>query len=308
MVNGQTTLKFFEDRRTQALRDGYKKPKVILVDIDGTLTKPQVRMYSMAEEKLGKQAIQELEKTRTRPLRKKMLKREISFEKYLIELSKIDIEIGEYLKDYKNFFFGLAEKKLINMPLVKALGNLRKKDKVKIILLTSNLKDYGEIISANVLRLIGEKGKFDGAVGAEYIYNKSGKATGVKTLISHEDALCEGVKFRTKITAIKEYFKKNKIKVADAEVAVISDADTELMRHFGLGGLVYYPLSELSRQFKEIGYIQNARKGLYDFRVDYTKGKDLEMAREKWEIVLRDPNMLKNSEEELRKLLKTKNN
>lgn len=304
MASAAKSLKFFEQRRKQALKDRYKKPKVILVDIDGTVTKPKVRMYSMAEEKLGKKAIADLEKNRARPLRKRMINREITFEKYLIELSNIDIELGEYLKDYKNFFFSLVKKDLVNIPLVKALGNLREKDKVKIVFLTSNLKDYAEIISNNVLRLLGGKGKFDGAVGAEYVYDKKGKATGVKTLISHDDAECEGVKFMTKMTAIKNYFKKNKIKTENSEVAVISDADTALMTHYGLGGLVFYPWNELSEQFKEIGYVKNAREGLYDFRVDYSKGKDLEIAQKKWEAVLRNPNLIKHSEEKLRKLLK----
>jgi len=296
------SLRFFENRRKQALKDEYKKPKVILVDIDGTITKPKVRMYSMAEEKLGKKAIAELEKNRIRPLRKKMIKREISFEKYLIELSKIDIELGEHLKDYKDFFFGLVRKNLINIPLVKALGNIRKKDKIKVILLTSNLKDYGGIISDNVLKLVGAQGNFDGAVGAEYKYDKNGKAVDVKTLISHKDAVCEGVKFFTKETAIKDFFKKNKIKVDKKEVAVVSDADTALMQYYGLGGLVYYPWNELSQQFKRIEYIKNARKGLYDFCVDYSK--DLDIAQKKWEAILRDPNLIKHSEEELRKILK----
>lgn len=301
------TLKFFENRRKQALRNGYKKPKVILVDIDGTITKPKLKMYSMAEEKLGKKAINKLEKIRIRPLRRKMIKREISFEKYQIELANIDIELGEYLKDYKDFFFGLVKKNLINIPLVKALGNLHRKDKMKVIFLTSNLKDYGEIISDNVLNLIGEKGKFDGAVGSEYKYNKTGKAIKVKTLISHENSSCEGVRFLTKETAIKEFFRKNKIKVNKDVIAVISDADTALMMYYGLGGLVYYPLNELSRQFREIEYIRNARKGLYDFYIDYSKGKDLEIAQQKWEAILRNPNMIKYSEEELRKMLKKKN-
>lgn len=237
-------LEFFRKRRAGAKADKYKTPKIILVDVDGTVVKPKVKMYSMSEERLGKKAIAELEKNRIRPLRKKMIKREISFEKYLIELSKIDIELGEYYRDYKNFFFGLVKKNLINEPLVRALGDL-KKSGVKVIFLTSNLKIYGDIISDNVLRLIGEKGKFDGSLGAEYKFNRSGKAVGVKSLISHENAVCEGVKFQTKISAINDYFKKNKIKAKDSEVAVVSDADTVLMKHFGLGGLVLYPLKEL---------------------------------------------------------------
>lgn len=304
MPNIVKDLKFFTDRRKQAQKDGYQKPKVILVDIDGTVVKPQVRMFSMAEQKMGKKAIAQIEKERIRPLRKEMVNRKISFEKYLIELSKIDIEIGEYLEDYKNFFFDLVKRDLINIPMIKALGNLKKKDKVKVIFLTSNLKDYGDVISNNVLKLLGGSGKFDGTVGAQYIYNKEGKAVSVKSLISHDDAQCEGVKFRTKTTAINEYLKQNKIKVKESEVAVISDADTALMKNFGLGGLVYYPLKELSAQFKEIGYVMNARKGLYDFKVDYTKGQDLEIAQQKWEAVLRNPNLIRYSELELRKLLK----
>lgn len=307
MTSITKSIKFFESRRKHASKNQYKKPKVILVDIDGTVVKPKVKMYSMSEEKLGKKAMDELEKNRIKPLRKRMINRKISFEKYLIELSNIDIELGEYYQDYKNFFFDLVKKGLINVPLVKALGNIQKKDKTRIIFLTSNLKIYGDIISENVLRLLGEKGKFDGVVGAEYKFNKAGKAVGVISLISHEDSICEGVKFITKITAIKNYFKKNKIKVDDKKVAVISDADTALMRHFGLGGLVLYPWKELSQQFKEIEYIKNARKGLFDFCVDYSKEKDLEIAQKKWEAVLGNPNILKYSDEELRKNLKNEN-
>ena len=256
----------------------------------------------MAEEKIGKKEAGKLEKRR-QILRKKMIKKEISFEEYLIELSNIDIEIGEYLKNYRDYFHSLVKKDLLNIPLVKALGNLKKKHKIKIVLLTSNLKDYGDIISTNVLEAVGSRGKFDGAVGAEYRYNKKGKAIAVKTLISHDDCICKGVKFRTKISAIKDYFKKNKIKVKDSEVAVVSDADTELMKHYGLGGLVFYPLSELSNQFKEIGYIMSARKGLYDFKVDYSKSKDLEIAQEKWEFLLSEPNLMKHSDFELKKII-----
>ncbi len=303
MAASKKDLDFFKNRRKQALSGKYKKPKVILVDIDGTVTKPRLRMYSMAEEKIGKKETEKLEEKR-QVLRKKMIKKEISFEKYLIELSNIDIEIGEYLKDYKDYFFGLAKKGLINIPLVLALGALKTKHKIKIIFLTSNLKDYGDIISENVLKLVGGKGKFDGAVGAEYKYDKKGKAIAVKTLISHDDSVCEGVKFKTKITAIKDYFKENKIKVNSSEVAVVSDADTELMKHFGVGGLVFYPLSELSNQFREIGYIMNAREGLYDFKVDYSKGKDLEIARKKWEMLLSEPNMIKYTDLEFKKIIK----
>ncbi len=306
MTTTLKTLNFFEKRRKRALRGEYKKPKVILVDIDGTIVKPKVKMYSMAEERLGGKAITELEKTRTRPLRKQMIQKKISFEKYLIELSEIDIEIGEHLKDYKNYFYGLAKKKLLNVQLIKALGNLRKKDKMKIIFVTSNLKIFGELISNEALKAVGAKGKFDGAVGAEYVFNKKGTAIKVKSLISHKNASCEGVRFFTKETAIENFFKAKRIKVKKEEVAVISDADTALMKYYGLGGLVYYPLSELSQQFKEIGYVASARKGLYDFRVDYSKGKDLDIAQKKWEEVLRNPNLLRYSEMELGKILRSK--
>ena len=304
MTNISKDLIFFKKRREWAKSNKYKKPKIILVDIDGTIVKPKVRMYSMSEEKLGKKEIFKLEKNRTAPLRREMIKRKISFEKYLIELSKIDIELGEYYKDYKKFFFGLMKKNMINIPLVKALGKLKIKNKIKVIFLTSNLKIYGEIISDNVLRLLKEKGKFDGAVGAEYKFDKIGKAVGVSMLISHKDGNCEGVKFMTKITAIKKYFKKNGIKVKNNEVAVVSDADTDLMKYFGLGGLVLYPLEELSDQFKHIEYVKNARRGLFDFCVNYGKGKDMEIAQKKWELVLGNPNILKNSDMNIRKIIK----
>ncbi len=295
-------LEFFQKRRKQALKGEYVQPKVILVDIDGTITKPKLRMYSMAEEKTGKKEAKGLERNR-QVLRKKMIKKEITFEKYLIELSNIDIEIGEYIKDYEEYFFSLVKKDLINIPLVKALGNLKKEYKMKIVFLTSNLKDYGDIINDNVLKAVGSDGKFDGAVGAEYKYDKNGKAIDVKMLISHDDSIYEGVKFRTKITAIKEYFLKKEINVNNSEIAVVSDADTQLMKYYGVGGLVLYPLSELSNQFKEIEYIMNARKGLYDFKVDYSKNKDLDFAQEKWETLLSNPNMIKYSELELRKII-----
>jgi hypothetical protein len=285
-----------------AHKNGYRRPKVILVDIDGTIVKPKIKMYSMAEEKLGKKAVADLEKNRVRPLRKRMVKKEISFEKYLIELSKIDIELGEYRKDYAQFFTDLIKKKLINEPLVRALGNARKAG-AKVIFVTSNLQVFGEIISKNALRLLRQKGTFDGAIGAEYLFDKRGKAVGVKSLISHDNAKCEGVQFMTKIAAIEEYFKKHRIRVSPEEVAVISDADTALMKHFGLGGLVLYPWKELSDQFREIEYIKNARKGLFDFCVDYAQGKDLAVAQKKWETVLQDPNILKHSDQTIKKML-----
>ena len=297
------TVKFFETRREQALKGGYKKPKVILVDIDGTIIKPKIKMFTLTEEKFGKKMMTKIEKERIKPLRREMMKRKISFEKYLLELSKISMEMGTYYKDHKDFFFGLVKKGLINEPLVRALGNIKRKNKVQVIFLTSNLKIYGEIIAENVLKLLGEKGKFDGCVGEDYEFDKNGKAVKMKMIISHEDTICEGVKFMTKITAIKDYFKKNKIKVKDDEIAVISDADTSLMKHYGLGGLVLYPLKELSNQFRHIEYVMNARKGLFDFNVDYKNGKDLEIARKKWEFVLNDPNVLKYSDKEIKNIL-----
>ncbi|HCC05618.1 TPA: hypothetical protein DEP58_04975 [Patescibacteria group bacterium] len=296
----QKDIAFFKKRRKDSV---YVRPKVILVDVDGTVVKPRIKMYSMSEEKLGKQAVAQIERNRIRPLRQQMIKREISFEQYLLELSKIDIELGEYYADYKEFFTTLAQQGMLNEPLVRALGMIKKKHKTKVIFLTSNLRIYGEIISDNALRLLGERGIFDGAVGAEYLFDKKGKAIGVKSLISHADAKLGKVRFMTKETAIKDYFKKNKIKVRDEEVAVVSDADTALMKRYGLGGLVLYPLSELSKQFKEIEYIRNARKGLFDFCVDYAKGKDLEIAQEKWQAVLHDPSLLQMSDASLKTYL-----
>lgn len=301
MASSQKDIEFFKKRRKSA---SYEKPKVILVDVDGTIIKPKIKMYSMSEKKLGKEVIADIEKNRIKPLRKRMVKREISFEEYLLELSKIDIELGEYYQDYEDFFVQLVKKGMINEPLVRALGVLHKKYGVKVIFLTSNLQIYGNIISENILKLLGEKGIFDGAVGAEYVFDKNGKAIGVKSLISHDDAELGKVRFMTKITAIKDYFKKNGIKVNDNEVAVVSDADTTLMKQFGLGGLVLYPLSELSSQFKEIGYIQEARKGLFDFCVDYAKGKDAEIAQQKWELLLSDPGMLRLSDKQIKEHIK----
>lgn len=299
-------LKFFQQRRMGARQDLYKKPKVLLVDIDGTIIKPKIKMFTLAEEKFGKKTMAKIEKERIKPLRKEMIKRKISFEKYLLELSKINIELGQSYQDYKDFFFGLVKKGFINESLVKALGNIKRKNRAKVIFLTSNLKVYGEIISDNILRLLGEKGKFDGCVGEEKEFNKNGKgrATKVKMIISHKDTVCEGVKFMTKITAIKDYFKKNKINVLNEEVAVISDADTSLMKYYGLGGLVLYPWQDLSDQFRHIEYVRNARNGLFDFCVDYRKGKDLEIAQKKWEAVLNNPNILKFSDKEIRDKLK----
>ena len=99
-------------------------------------------------------------------------------------IDDIFVMLAEYLEDYENFFKKLVKKNLINLPLVKALKNISKKEKIKVIFLTSNLKEYGEIISNKVLKLIGERGKFYGAVGSEYFYEKNGKAIGVKSLKS----------------------------------------------------------------------------------------------------------------------------
>ena len=297
----QKDIDFFKKRRKGAK---YARPKVILVDVDGTIIKPQIKMYSMSEEKLGKQAIAQIERERIKPLRQQMIKRKISFEQYLLELTKIDIELGEYYHDYKTFFFALAKQGMVNEPLVRALGAVKRKYGIKVIFLTSNLRIYGEIISDNVLRLLGSKGTFDGAVGAEYVFDKKGKAIGVKSLISHDDAVFGKVRFMTKETAIKDFLRQHKIRVRDEEIAVVSDADTALMKRYGLGGLVLYPLGELSSQFKEIEYIRNARKGLFDFCVDYAKGKDLAVAQQKWEAILSDPSLLRMSDIELRTYLK----
>ncbi|EKD24040.1 MAG: hypothetical protein ACD_81C00126G0023 [uncultured bacterium] len=297
----QKDFNFFKKRRKQAV---YVRPKVILVDVDGTVIKPRIKMYSMSEEKLGKQAVAKIEKDRIKPLRQQMIKRQISFEEYLLGLSKIDIELGEYYQDYKQFFFDLVKQGMLNEPLIRALGILKKKHNMKVIFLTSNLRIYGEIISDYALQLLGEKGTFDGAVGAEYLFDKKGKAVGVKSLISHDDAKLGAVSFMTKETAIKKFFKVNKVTVRDEEIAVVSDADTALMKLYGLGGLVLYPLSELSSQFKEIEYIRNAREGLFDFCVDYAKGKDLDIAQKKWELVLSDPSILRMSNSEIKTYLK----
>ncbi len=297
-------LKFFKQRRAGAKKDVYKRPKVLLVDIDGTIIKPKIKMFTLAEEKFGKEIMSKIEKERIKPLRKEMMRKKISFEKYLLGLSKINIELGQDYQDYKNFFFNLARKGLINEPLVKALSCIKKKNKAKVIFVTSNLAIYGEIIADNVLRLLGESGKFDGCVGEEKKFNKNGKATKVISIISHNNTVCEGVKFMTKITAIKKYFKKNKIKVKNEEVAVISDADTSLMKHFGLGGLVLFPWKDLSDQFRHIEYVRNARKGLFDFHVDYKKGKDLEIAQKKWEAVLDNPNILKFTDKKIKNFIK----
>lgn len=299
-------LVFFKNRRAGAKNENYTKPKVLLVDIDGTIIKPQIKMFTLAEEKLGKVAMEKIERERVKPIRREMIKGKISFEQYLLELSKINIELGQTYSDYKNFFFDLVKRGFINEPLVKALGNLKRNNKVKIIFLTSNLKVYGEIISDNILKLLGEKGRFDGCIGEEKEFNKGGrgKAVKVKMIISHKDRTYAGVKFMTKLTAIKNYFKENKIKIKNEEVAVISDADTSIMKYYGLGGLVLYPWSELADQFKRIEYVRNARRGLFDFCVDYRKGKDLEIAQRKWEAVLENPNILKFSDEKIRNQLK----
>lgn len=303
-------LKFFKQRRIKAKINGYKQPRIILVDIDGTVIKPKIKMFTLAEKKFGKKAMAKIEKERIKPLRKKMMRKEISFEKYLLELSKINIELGQTYQDYKNFFFDLVRKKLINEPLVKALGSIKIKNKARIIFLTSNLKIYGEIISDNVLKLLGEKGKFDGCVGEEKEFdnNGRGKAVKVKIIISHMDTVCEGVRFMTKVTAIKNYFKKNGIKTKNNEVAIISDADTSLMKYYGLGGLVLYPWKELSDQFRHIEYVRNARKGLFDFCVDYKKDKDLKIVQKKWELILNNPNILKFSDKKIKTILESDEN
>lgn len=207
-------LIFFKNRRIGAKNGNYKKPKVLLVDIDGTIIKPKIKMFTLAEKKFGKTVMKKIEKERIRPMRKEMIKGKISFEKYLIELSKINIELGQTYQDYRDFFFNLVKEGFINEPLIKALGNLKRNNKIKVILLTSNLKIYGEIISDNILKLLGEKGGFDGCVGEEKEFDKNGKgkAVKVKMIISHKDGIYEGVKFMTKLTAIKYYFRKNKIK------------------------------------------------------------------------------------------------
>ncbi len=299
-------IQFFKRRRADAGKGCYKKPKVVLVDIDGTVIEPKIKMFTLAEQKFGKEIMAKIEKEKIRPLRKEMTEGKISFEKYLLELSKINIALGQSYRDYKDFFFDVAEKKLINEPLVRALGNIKRKNKIKVIFLTSNLRVYGEIIADNVLKLLGEKGKFDGCVGEEKEFNEKGKgkAIKVKSIISHRNAVCEGVKFMTKIAAIKEYFRKNKINVKDEAVAVISDADTALMKHFGLGGLVLYPWRELSDQFRHIEYVRNARKGLFDFCVDYRKEKDLPVAQKKWELILDNPAVLEFSDIKIKAILK----
>ncbi len=305
MTNIAKDLVFFKQRRVLANINGYKRPKVLLVDIDGTVIKPTIKMFTLTEETFGRETVEKIEREKIRPLRKALARGEISFERYLLTLSEINVELGQSYQDYKDFFFGLVAKGFVNEPLIRALGTLRREDGVKVIFLTSNLKIYGEIISDNVLKLLGEKGTFDGCVGEERRFDKhgKGKAVRVQMIISHRNATYKGIRFRTKLAAIQDHFKKNDIRVKASEVAVISDADTALMKQFGLGGLVLYPWKNLSDQFKRIEYVRNARKGLFDFCIDYREGKDLATAQKKWELVLRDPNMLRLSDASIRKML-----
>ncbi len=193
--------------------------ETIIVDMDGTLFRSDANLEALTicypETIDGKVAGEEIYDS----LIKKISSGEYSIEKAIIEGNKFLMA----RKMRRQGFHKVIDKikPLIRKSLIKALAQIKNSGK-QVVLATLSSKDFAQILN-NYLKTRFNF-EFDIICGTELAFDESGLITGIKSIVGTKDFELEGIKFKSKISAIKEALEQKGKEFDHKKAIIITDS------------------------------------------------------------------------------------
>lgn len=217
--------------KRQALRPRYwfNRVSTIVVDMDGTL-------FDSDAGNIGLQVAYP-HKTEGKTTG------DLLYEELLHNLSsgKMNVEeviyYGNQLLQDRSFTredFELVLKKMwptLRKELVKALRQLKKQTRAKIILATLSSQEFAEMVNRELRKEFGFG--FDGVIGSNVAFDAWGTMTGITRILGFKNGKINGIPTRTKLTATKEWCKQHKHHFSMNQTVLITDSygDIEMAKH-----------------------------------------------------------------------------
>lgn len=115
--------------------------------------------------------------------------------------------------------------------LVKALRQLKKQTRAKIILATLSSQEFAEMVNRELRKEYGFG--FDGVLGSNVTFDSDGKMIGIKRILGFKNGKIKGIPTRTKLTATKEWCKHHHHAFTMNQTVLITDSygDIEMAKH-----------------------------------------------------------------------------
>lgn len=217
--------------KRQALRPRYwfNRVSTIVVDMDGTL-------FDMDAGNMGLQVAYP-EKINGKN------EGELLYEELLQNLSsgRMSVEeviyYGNHLLQDQGFTkndFEMVLKKMwptLRKELVKALRQLQRQTKAKIILATLSSQEFGEMVNRELRKQYGFS--FDGVIGTTILFDKKNKMNGITRILGFNNGKIKNIPVQTKLQALKELCKEKRWSFSMNQTALITDSygDIEMAKH-----------------------------------------------------------------------------
>ncbi len=168
---------------------------------------------------------------------------ELLYEELLQNLSsgRMSVEeviyYGNHLLQDKGFTktdFEMVLKKMwptLRKELVKALRQLQRQTKAKIILATLSSQEFGEMVNRELRKQYGFS--FDGVIGTTILFDKKNKMSGITRILGFTNGKIKNIPVQTKLQALKELCKEKKWPFSMNQTALITDSygDIEMAKH-----------------------------------------------------------------------------
>ena len=175
----------------------------VIVDMDGTIYKSDANLEGLC---VFYPSVVEGEVEGVKiysALVDKIASGQYSVEQAIVEGNEYFIKKGmsktDFKKVYEHIQPGLRKK------LVKALKNL-KADGKTLVLATLSSKDFGDYLNKQLKKDFDFE--FDFVVGTQLSFDEIGKVNGISSIVGMKDGDLNGVKVKSKLTAIKDAFQE----------------------------------------------------------------------------------------------------
>ncbi|MCR4368549.1 MAG: haloacid dehalogenase-like hydrolase [archaeon] len=210
----------FKLRRRAFRRFSAKDFDTIIVDMDGTLYESDANLEAL---KVAYPEKNESGVTRGEELYdfliSKIVLGEYSIERAIIEGNRLLMKAGVGASDIDRVLARVN--KGLRKQLIRALKELKKNGK-KVVLATLSSKNFGERLNVYLKEKYGFS--FDYIAGTELRFNSEAKISGLNSIVGTKDFEIDGIKVKSKVSAIKEELALAGIELDVGRTVLITDS------------------------------------------------------------------------------------
>lgn len=174
----------------------------IIVDMDGTVFRSDANMEALS---LLYPAFVKKKKTEGQLMYESVINRIVSgtpLEQAVLESHSLLIEKDFSIRDFKRVLDVIKPK--VRTELIVCLKEIKRVTGVPILLATLSSKEFARMLNGYLSQTFDFR--FDGVIGTELAFDKAGHVIAIKDLIGHSNTEINGVRVRSKLRAIQDFF------------------------------------------------------------------------------------------------------